>query len=97
MAGFCKLATSLQAPILGILRAKQPIVSGGRLKNSRFWETAAGDRVRSALRGPACSATRQILYHGRRQIGNAEPALLPGGRSRFWQLLRYQENFWRRS
>jgi hypothetical protein len=51
MAGFCELATSLQAPILGILRAKLPIVSGGHLKNSRFWETAAGDRLRSALRG----------------------------------------------
>jgi hypothetical protein len=36
---------------LGILRAKQPIVSGGHLKNSRFCEIAAGDRVRSALRG----------------------------------------------
>jgi hypothetical protein len=26
-----------------------------------FWEIAAGDRVRSALRGRACSAIRQIL------------------------------------
>jgi hypothetical protein len=50
MAGFCELATSLQAPILGIPRAKLPIVSGGHLKNSRFWETTAGDRVRCALR-----------------------------------------------
>src|ERR1700676_3349844 len=61
MAGFCELATSLRAPILGILGAKWPIVSGGQLKNSRFWEIAAGDRVQSALRGRACSATRQIL------------------------------------
>jgi hypothetical protein len=44
MAGFYELATGLQAPILGILRAKQPIVSGGHLKNSRFWEMAAGPR-----------------------------------------------------
>ena len=51
MAGFCELVTSLQALILGILTAKWPIVSGGHLKNSRFWETAAGDRVRSTLRG----------------------------------------------
>jgi hypothetical protein len=51
MAGFCELTRSLQAPILGILRAKWPIVSGGHLKNSRFWEIAAGDRVRSALHG----------------------------------------------
>src|SRR5258708_16568900 len=28
------------------------------IKYSRFWETAAGDRVRSALRGRASSATR---------------------------------------
>src|SRR5450759_5219986 len=51
MAGYCELATSLQAPIFGILRPKSPIVSGGHQKKSRFWETAAGDRVRSALRG----------------------------------------------
>jgi hypothetical protein len=30
-----------------------------------FWETAAGDRVRSTLRGRACSLTRQILRRGR--------------------------------
>jgi hypothetical protein len=36
MVGFYELATGLQAPILGILRAQQPIVSGGHLKNSRF-------------------------------------------------------------
>jgi hypothetical protein len=53
MAGFYEFVTGLQAPILGILRAKQPIVSGGHLKNSRFQEIAAGDRVRSALRGRA--------------------------------------------
>jgi|SRR5882724_11923386 len=51
MAGLCELAASLRAPIFGILRTKWPIVSGGHLKNSRFWEIAAGDRVRSALRG----------------------------------------------
>jgi hypothetical protein len=50
MAGFCELVTSLQALILGILTAKWPIVSGGHLKNSRFLETGAVDRVRSALR-----------------------------------------------
>ena len=35
----------------GILGPRYPIVSGGLLKNSRFWETAAEDPVRSALRG----------------------------------------------
>jgi hypothetical protein len=34
---------------LGVLRPKSPIVSRGHLKNSRFRETATGDRVRSAL------------------------------------------------
>ena len=64
MAGFCELATGLRAPILGILGAKLPIVSGGQLKNSRFWEIAAGDRVQSALRARACSATRHSpLWH----------------------------------
>jgi hypothetical protein len=60
MAGFCELATSLQAPVFGSLRGKWPIISGGHLKNSRFWEIAAGDRVRSALRGRGCSAICQI-------------------------------------
>jgi hypothetical protein len=32
------------------------------LKNSRFWEIAAGDRAGSALRGRACSETRRILH-----------------------------------
>jgi hypothetical protein len=36
MAGFSELATSLCAPILGILIVKKPIVSGRHLKNSRF-------------------------------------------------------------
>jgi hypothetical protein len=52
------------------------------LKYSRFRETAAGDRVRSALRGRACSVTRQILRFGQRQIGNVEPALPYGSNDR---------------
>jgi hypothetical protein len=48
MAGFCDFVTGLQAPNLVTLAAKLPTVSGGRLKYSRFWETRAGDRVRSA-------------------------------------------------
>jgi len=53
MAGFCKLAVGLRAPKLVAAGAKSPIVSGGYLKYSRFRETAAGDRVRSGLRGGA--------------------------------------------
>jgi len=56
MAGFRELEAGLRAPILGILRAKQPVVSSGHLKYSRFWETAPGDRVRSGLRGGRGSA-----------------------------------------
>src|SRR5258708_6974197 len=53
MAGFCELAIGLRAPKLAAAEAKSPIVSGGYLKYSRFWETATGDRVRSTLRdGP---------------------------------------------
>ena len=70
MADFCELAPSLQAPILSILSAKLPIVSGGHLKNSPFRETSAGDRVRSTRRGRACGETRQILRLGRHLIGN---------------------------
>src|SRR6266478_4144373 len=51
MAGFCDSADGLQTPNLATSREKSPIVSGEYLKYSRFWETAAGDRVRSALRG----------------------------------------------
>src|SRR6202043_4032976 len=70
MAGFCELAVGLQAPDVASSRAKSLIVSGGRLKYSRFWETRAADGVRSALRGRACSATRPIFRLGHRQIGN---------------------------
>src|SRR4030088_488459 len=51
MAGFCKLPIGLRAPKLAAAGAKSPIVSGGYMKYSRFRETAAGDRVRSGLRG----------------------------------------------
>jgi hypothetical protein len=40
MAGFCELAIGLRAPKLAAAGAKSPIVSGGYLKYSRFWETA---------------------------------------------------------
>jgi hypothetical protein len=56
MAGFFILAVCLQTRDLGSSGTKQPIVSGGYLKNSHLWETAAGDRVRSALRGRCGSA-----------------------------------------
>jgi len=51
MVGFCELAIGLCALGLIPARSKSPIVSREHLKNSRFQETAAGDRVRSALRG----------------------------------------------
>ena len=41
----------LQTPILDNLRAKSAKVSGEYLEYPRFWETRAGDRARSALRG----------------------------------------------
>src|ERR1700682_573047 len=75
MADFCELAVGLQAPNLDTFGARTPKVSGYMPKYSRFRETATGDRFRSTLRGRACSATRQILRLGRRQIGNAQPAL----------------------
>jgi hypothetical protein len=78
MAGFCELASGLQAPIWGIRSANLAIVSGSRLKNSRFPETEAGDRVRSALRGGACSVTCPILCLERRQIGKVDAALPRG-------------------
>src|SRR5260370_34448326 len=38
------------------------------IKYSRFWESAAGDRGRSALRGRACSATRPAGSRRRRDF-----------------------------
>ena len=64
MAGFCELAIGLRAPKLAAAGAKSPIVSDGYLKYSRFWETAAGDLVRSTLRGGRGSAISGILRHG---------------------------------
>jgi hypothetical protein len=75
MAGFCNSAGGLQTPNLNDCRPESSKVSGGSLKYSRFWETAIGDRVRSALRGRACSVTRQTLRLLRRENGTFEPAL----------------------
>src|ERR1700726_4778109 len=76
MAGFCELAIGLRAPKLAAAGAKSPIVSGGYLKYSRFRETATGDRVRSGLRGGACSAIRQILRHAG-EFGIPSPTAAP--------------------
>jgi hypothetical protein len=51
IGAFCELAVGLYTPNLHNLGAKSSIVSGLHLKYSRFWETRAGDRARSALRG----------------------------------------------
>ena len=55
-AAVCELAVRLYTPNLNNLGAKLPIVSGPHLKYSRFSETRAGDRARSALRGGPGSA-----------------------------------------
>ena len=76
MVGFCDLVNGLRTPNLATSGAKYPKVSGGHLKNSRFWEIAAGDRVRSALRG------RRIPVFSADPGGNAgifAPALPHGG------------------
>jgi hypothetical protein len=64
MAGFCNSESGLRIPNLADCGLKSPKVSGGSLKYSRFRETAAGDRVRSALRGGACNLTHEILRLG---------------------------------
>src|SRR5882757_6323937 len=51
IGAFCELAMCLYTPSLNNLGAKSPIVSNPYRKYSRFLETRAGDRVRSALRG----------------------------------------------
>jgi hypothetical protein len=59
--GLCNSAAGLQTPNLVEYGAKSSKVSGRSLKYSRFRETAAGDRVRSTLRGRAYSANSPIL------------------------------------
>jgi hypothetical protein len=61
MAGFYESASGIRAPKPAAVGAKSSIVFGRYLKYSRFRETGAGDRVRSALRGRVCSVTGQIL------------------------------------
>jgi hypothetical protein len=51
MAGLLQIGWRSPGSEIGRSGAKSPIVSGGYLKYSRFRETAAGDRVRSGLRG----------------------------------------------
>src|SRR6266404_4099185 len=48
---FCEFSVRLYTPNLHNLGAKSSIVSGLHLKYSRFLETRARDRARSALRG----------------------------------------------
>src|SRR5260370_232960 len=86
MAGFCELAIGLRAPKLVPAETKSPIVSGGYLKYSRFWETATGDRVRSGLRGGSRSligadgSGRVRLCCARRIMSRSNHGFLdPGG------------------
>ncbi len=91
IAAFCELAVRLYTPSLHNLGAKSPIVSGLHLKYSRFLETRAGDRARSALRGVARSlisahstarAARTLIGHVVGLISSpSAPALLLAGGS----------------
>src|SRR5947209_10210902 len=58
VAVVCKLHICLYTPDLNNLGAKSAIVSDLHLKYSRFLETRARDRVRSALRGVGRSLAR---------------------------------------
>jgi hypothetical protein len=62
IAAFLRFCFGLWSPHLHNLRAKSPIVSSPHTKYSRFWETRAGDRARSALRGVERS---QLFERGR--------------------------------
>jgi hypothetical protein len=61
IAGFCEVAIRLYTPNSNNLGAKSPIVSGLLLKYSRFLETGARDRARSALRGVGRSPNQAFL------------------------------------
>jgi hypothetical protein len=60
MAGFCELATSLHAPIFGILGTNLPIVSGKHSKNSRFGRLRP--ETRFDLHCVADAAVQLVVY-----------------------------------
>src|SRR5258708_34493313 len=62
ISAFCESAVRLYTPNLNNLGAKSPIVSGLHLKYSRFSETRARDRARSALRGVGRSFSSTFLW-----------------------------------
>src|SRR5258708_10221056 len=66
----CELAVRLYTPNLNNLGAKSPIVSALHLKYSRFWETRARDRARSALRGVGRSPNQVFLRKRKPQALN---------------------------
>src|SRR6266404_5218375 len=63
---FCEFAARLYTPNLHNLGAKSSIVSGLHLKYSRFLETRARDRARSALRGVGAVLARLLQGSGSR-------------------------------
>src|SRR5258707_12866398 len=71
IAAFCESAVRLYTPNLNNLGAKSPIVSGLHLKYSRFLETRARDRARSALRGVGGSLAQRFLRSLRRLTSSA--------------------------
>src|SRR4051794_6931873 len=64
-AVFCKLHVCLYTPNLNNLGAKSPIVSGLHLKYSRFLETRARDRARSALLSGDAVSLNYFLFSAR--------------------------------
>jgi hypothetical protein len=88
MAGFCESASSLRAPKPAAVGAKSPIVSGTFLKYSRFRETGAGDRVRSALRGRSGSACcRGLRLSARNRLGLYPHTFADDARFHFYFLI----------
>ena len=68
MAVFCDSGFGLQTPGFEKCEAHSSKVSGRYREYSRFPETAAGDQVRSPLRGVSIgvgSERRSALYRGR--------------------------------
>src|SRR2546421_12578968 len=64
IAAFCEFVVSLYTPHFSNLGAKLTIVSDLHLKYSRFLETCARDRARSALRGRRGSTLRSFATTG---------------------------------
>jgi hypothetical protein len=87
--GFSRIRYRLQAPNSLFLGRQLPKVSGYVRQYSPFAKTTAGDRVRSELRRPSCSAFDPFSSHLFVKSGVSKQVLHDEGGSRFSVLISF--------